>query len=87
MNEERVKEIIELFSKEMNSGYAHSEDVGKLMAHEFMNDHRTLQQSMARALFYFFKEVSENNRADDRNAGSLKWIKSVAELDGEFPFI
>jgi len=88
MEEDKIREMMKIFSKLANGSSANAKKIAEVMGDEFLYDHRTLQQNMTRILYEFFKYVAENSRgSDDRNAQSMVYIKAVAEIETYFPFI
>jgi hypothetical protein len=87
MDDERIKEMMDIFSRISNSGSARSEDIADKMFEEFRRDHNTLQQNQIRILRAFITRVSQIEYTDMRNEGSVEWAKKVSKIDTHLPFI
>jgi len=73
----KVIELVEMFSNVVNSSNFKPEDFATAMT----GHHRTLQQSMYRAMFVALEEIAErpSNRIDGRNQGAKDTAKFMVE--------
>ena len=85
MDEEAIRNAFKTLSNAVNGGS--SSKIARILADEYMRDHRTLQQNMVRTLYHFIKIVAEENTADPRNEASLEWFREVAGIEKGFPYI
>jgi len=92
--DEKAKKFMQELFRTVNSCGLNEKKIAKVVAHEFVHEHRTLQQGVLRLLKECILEIARYHKSsrcttDARNEDGIKWLKKIAEEseDAYMPFV
>lgn len=91
MSEHEV--TIREFSRAVNSSAHRPKELGQELAHQFICEHRTIQNSMASTLYEAVKEIarryseSPEMYVDLRNQDAMEWILEISKVERHFWYV